>query len=75
MPISLSRNYDNGGSHEAQTRLRFDFDEPMICSEHNKLNIVMQMLRYTSLQTIKYFRAAYETPIYLPITCDLISST
>lgn len=43
MPIPLSRNYDSNGSHEARTHLRFDFDEPMICSEYNKLNVVMQM--------------------------------
>lgn len=35
----------------------------------------MQMLRYTSSQTIKYFRAARETPMYLPITMPVISFT
>jgi len=64
MPISLSRNYDSGSSLEAQTRLRFNFDELMI-----SLNIVMQMLRYIrSLQTIKSFHVVREMPMYLPIT-------
>jgi len=64
MPISLSRNYDSDGSLEAQTRLRFNFDELMI-----SLNIVMQMLRYIrSLQTIKSFHVVREMPMYLPIT-------
>jgi len=64
MPISLSRNYDNGDSLKAQARLRFNFDELMI-----SLNIVMQMLRYIrSLQTIKSFHVVREMPMYLPIT-------